>query len=97
MLAADDYRRMTAAAAAGLLARGLRRGDRVAVVTPSTAFRPTMPRSSRLQVIAVVAAALRSGLVPVPINPLLTEAERAHIIEDSGAAAVLEAPTIWSP
>lgn len=90
VLAADDYRRMTAAAAAGLLARGLRRGDRVAVVTPEHRFPADDAALLQAQVIAVVAAALRSGLVPVPINPLLTEAERAHIIEDSGAAAVLE-------
>ena len=89
VLAADDYRQMTAAAAGGLLSRGLRRGDRVAVVTPEHRFPADDAAFLQAQVIAVVAAALRSGLVPVPINPLLTEAERAHIIDDSGSRAVL--------
>ncbi|HQR80391.1 MAG TPA: AMP-binding protein [Actinomycetota bacterium] len=89
VLAADEYQRMSAAAAGGLRARGLTAGDRVAIVTPEHRF--PAREAARLQacVVAVVGAALRTGLVPVPVNPLLTPGEQAHIVADSGAAAVL--------
>ncbi|MEZ5185100.1 MAG: AMP-binding protein [Candidatus Nanopelagicales bacterium] len=89
VLDATEYQRMTRAAASGLRARGLQPGDRVAVVTPEHRFAAQEAAALQARVIAVVAAALRTGLVPVPINPLLTPAERAHIVEDSGAAVVV--------
>lgn len=92
VLDAAAYRAQTARAAAGLRAAGLTKGDRVAIVTPE--HRYPLERAAVLQarVIALVAGALRSGLIPVPINPLLTQAERAHIVTDSGAALeVIEA------
>ena len=91
VLAAVDYQRMSLAAAGGLRARGLGPGGRVAVVTPEHRF--PAPEAAYLQacVIAVVGAALRTGLVPVPINPLLTDAERDLIVADSGAALVVSA------
>jgi long-chain acyl-CoA synthetase len=89
VLDAEQYQRMTVAAAAGLREAGLRAGDRVAIVTPE--HRYPAAEAARLQaaVVAIVAAALRSGLTPVPINPLLTPAERDHIVTDSGAALVV--------
>lgn len=53
---------------------GLRSGDRIAVYS-----------RNRAEVIEVVAAALRAGIVPVPINPLLTRPEVDYILDDSGA------------
>lgn len=88
-LEADQYQRMTVMAAAGLRALGLRAGDRVAVVTPEHRYDPADSADLQARVIAIVAAALRSGLVPVPINPLLTPSEREHIVSDSGAAVTL--------
>lgn len=86
VLTAEEYHRRAGYAAAGLRARGLAYGDRVAIVTPEHRFPAAQAAFLQARVIALVAGALRSGLVPVPINPLLTEAERAHIVTDSGAA-----------
>lgn len=58
----------------GLKAAGLSRGDRVAVLA-----------SNRIELIEVCTASLRVGIVPVPINSLLTEREIEYLLEDSGA------------
>ncbi len=86
VLTAEDYRRHTARAASGLRASGLTPGDRVAIVTPEHRYPRDEAAVLQARVVALVAGALRSGLVPVPINPMLTQAEREHIISDSGAA-----------
>lgn len=66
--------------AAGALARaGLVPGDRVLVVAPpSTA------------VVVVALAALRTGVVPVVVNPALLPAERATIEDDARATLAVE-------
>jgi long-chain acyl-CoA synthetase len=66
-------------AAAWLAERGLRAGDRVAVVTPND------PRS-----LALAHGALRTGIVPVFVNPGLPAPERAWILEDSDPALVID-------
>jgi acyl-CoA synthetase (AMP-forming)/AMP-acid ligase II len=59
---------------AGLLARhGVQRRDRIAVFS-----------ANRLEVLEVSVGALRAGIVPVPISPLLTPAEVRYLLEDSG-------------
>jgi long-chain acyl-CoA synthetase len=66
--------------AAGWLAlQGLRSGDRVAVVTPND------PR-----LLALAHGALRTGVVPVFVNPGLQPPERAWILEDCEPALVVE-------
>lgn len=57
-----------------LLAGGLRSGDRIALFS-----------QNRSEVIEVASGALRAGLIPVPINPLLTRPELTYVLEDSGA------------
>lgn len=64
--------------AAGLSAKGLTPGHRVATWLPKTPLACMMP---------LVAA--RAGLVHVPINPVLRRAQVAHILADSGAALLL--------
>lgn len=60
---------------AGLLsAGGLRPRDRIAVWS-----------SNRAESLEVTTGALRAGIVPVPVNALLTPSEAAYLIEDSGA------------
>ena len=60
---------------AGLLkAGGLRFRDRVAVWS-----------ANRVESLEVTTGALRAGIVPVPVNSLLTPGEAAYMIEDSGA------------
>ncbi|RST30977.1 acyl-CoA ligase (AMP-forming), exosortase A system-associated [Sphingomonas ginkgonis] len=60
--------------AAGLRARGLAPGDRVASWMGKTSLACLLPL-----------AAARAGLVHVPVNPVLRRAQAAHILADSGA------------
>jgi len=65
---------------AGSLAhRGLRRGDRIAL---------SLPGSSTY--LSVVLGALRSGIVPVPLDPRLTPYERENILADVGPSLLIE-------
>lgn len=64
--------------AAGLVALGLRPGARLAVLLPNTLDFPIH-----------LFAALRAGLVVVPLNTGYTPAEVRHQLADSGAAAVV--------
>ncbi|MDQ3878743.1 MAG: AMP-binding protein [Actinomycetota bacterium] len=57
-----------------LRAAGVKRRDRVAVLA-----------SNRIELLEVTIGALRAGIVPVPINALLTPPEIAYVLEDSGA------------
>jgi long-chain acyl-CoA synthetase len=66
------------ALAAWLLAQGLERGDRVAIMMPNV---PQVP-------VAVVAV-LRAGLVVVNIDPLYTAQELEHRLRDAGAKAIV--------
>ncbi len=60
---------------------GLRPGDRVAVVL-----------GNRSETYAVVLGCLHAGLVLVPVNWHLTAPEIAHVVVDSGAAALVVDP-----
>ncbi len=71
--------------ATGRLARGLRdlgfvSGDRVATWLPKTIEACLMPM-----------AVARAGLIHVPINPALRTSQVSHILEDSGAVALVTA------
>jgi acyl-CoA ligase (AMP-forming) (exosortase A-associated) len=66
------------ALAAALGGRGLARGDRVASWLPKTRLTGLLPL-----------ACARSGLIHVPVNPLLKRLQVAHILADSGAALLL--------
>ncbi len=57
---------------------GLERGDRVATWLNKSWIACIMPL-----------AAVRAGLVHVPVNPLLKRAQVAHILSDSGAAMLI--------
>jgi long-chain acyl-CoA synthetase len=64
---------------AGLLhARGVRPGDRVAMMLPNVPH-----------FVAIYYGILRLGAVVVPMNPLLRRRETTHVLTDSGATAVL--------
>ncbi len=67
--------------AAMLAERGLAPGDRVATWLGKSWLACLMPL-----------AAVRAGLVHVPINPLLKRAQVAHILSDSGARLLLTNP-----
>jgi long-chain acyl-CoA synthetase len=70
----SELRRTVGDLAAGLVAAGLRPGDRLAVQAPTSA-----------EFVAVYLAALQAGLVVVPVNPGYTVPELEHILSDSGA------------
>ncbi|MFI4930309.1 MAG: long-chain-fatty-acid--CoA ligase [Burkholderiales bacterium] len=64
--------------AAWLQARGLTKGDRVAIMLPNL-----------LQYPVALAGVLRAGLVVVNVNPLYTPRELEHQLKDSGAKAIV--------
>lgn len=70
--------RRSRAWAAHLQARGVSPGDRVAVQA-----------SASVGMLVATVAHLRSGIVHVPINTRYRDAEILHILEDSGAAALV--------
>jgi len=88
-LTADSARDGAVVAAQALAAAGLRAGERVAIVTPE--HRGTQQEAALLQGLALALAlgALRSGIIPVMINPLLTADEREYIIGDAGPSLVV--------
>jgi acyl-CoA synthetase (AMP-forming)/AMP-acid ligase II len=75
--AADAERRQRQVAGA-LAGRGLAEGDRLGVVAPSS-----------VEVLVVVLAALRRGIVPVILNPALLPAEQDALLADAEPALVL--------
>ena len=64
--------------AALLHSKGLRPADRLVIVSPSSA-----------DLLVLVLAALRRGIVPVLLNPALLEAEQEELIADADPALVL--------
>lgn len=72
---AEDAQRCAAGA---LRARGLRRGDRVAIIAGSS---PAY--------VAAALGALRTGVVPVLLNPSLVPAEQQALLDDAEPALVL--------
>ena len=64
--------------ARGLLARGLARGDRIAILS-----------ANRYESIALMLGAMRAGIIPVPINHRFPAALIATVIADSGALLVV--------
>ena len=65
-------------AAAGLVAEGLCRGDRVAVYLPK-----------QVETVVAIFGTARAGGVFVPVNPVLKAQQVAHILGDSGAKVLI--------
>ncbi|MFF5776903.1 class I adenylate-forming enzyme family protein [Streptomyces virginiae] len=73
------------AVAGHLAARGVRRGDRVAVMLQNTPH-----------FVLAVLAAWKAGAVVVPLNPMYKSGEVGHILRDSGTAALVCDGGAWS-
>ncbi len=73
-----EWDRLSHALAAWLQSKGLKHGDRVAIMMPNL-----------LQYPVAVAAVLRAGLIAVNVNPLYTARELEHQLKDSGAIAIM--------
>ncbi|MGW7438132.1 class I adenylate-forming enzyme family protein [Streptomyces sp. NPDC054849] len=67
-----------------LAARGIRRGDRVAVMLQNTPH-----------FVLAVLAAWKAGAVVVPLNPMYKSGEVGHVLGDSGAAALVCDGRAW--
>ncbi|MBW5483577.1 AMP-binding protein [Streptomyces bambusae] len=72
-------------AAGHLAARGVRPGDRVAVMLQNTPH-----------FVLAVLAAWKAGAIVVPLNPMYKAAEVMHILRDSGAAALVCEAGAWA-
>ncbi|MEV7615601.1 AMP-binding protein [Streptomyces sp. NPDC089799] len=68
-----------------LAARGVRPGDRVAVMLQNTPH-----------FVLAVLAAWKAGAVVVPLNPMYKSGEVRHVLADSGAAALVCEATAWT-
>lgn len=73
-----DIDEMSVALGAWLQAKGLQRGDRIALMMPN------IP-----QYTVAIAAVLRAGFAVVNVNPLYTPRELEHQLKDSGAKAIV--------
>jgi long-chain acyl-CoA synthetase len=73
------------ALAVALAARGLGRGDRLAL------FLQNVP-----QFVIALLAAWKLGAIAVPVNPMLKERELRYVLVDSGARAVISLADLWN-
>jgi len=69
--------------AAALVERGIRPGDRVALVCPNT-----------VEFVTAYYGVIAAGGTVVPVPTLLRAGEAAHLVRDSGASAVLYHPAV---
>jgi long-chain acyl-CoA synthetase len=82
LLTSTEANAQAVRSAKSLFDQGIRPGDRVAIVTPEHRF--PQPQAAELQAatIAISLGCLRAGVIPVMINPSLTESERRKIVAD---------------
>jgi acyl-CoA synthetase (AMP-forming)/AMP-acid ligase II len=80
-----EFDRWTRAVAADMLARGLRRGDRVLVQLPNC-----------LEALVVQVAAFRAGAVDVPVVPIYREHEMRQILADCRPTVVCSTASLGS-
>jgi long-chain acyl-CoA synthetase len=73
------------ALAVALAARGLGRGDRIAL------FLQNVP-----QFVIAMLAAWKLGAIAVPVNPMLKERELRYVLADSGAKALISLQDLWN-
>jgi len=82
---ADTVEADSDALAAAFAARGLGRGDRIAL------YLQNMP-----QFVIGMLAAWKIGGIVVPVNPMLKERELRYVLSDSGARAIVSLQDLWN-
>jgi long-chain acyl-CoA synthetase len=73
------------ALAVALAARGIGRGDRIAL------YLQNVP-----QFVIATLAAWKLGAIVVPVNPMLKERELRYVLADSGARAIISLQDLWN-
>ena len=89
VLTAAEAEPQALAAAARLVRAGLNPGDRVALIAPDSRANAASAARTQAAVAALAWGALRVGIVPVMVNPVLQDRERADFVADSRVALVL--------
>ncbi|GAA2980917.1 class I adenylate-forming enzyme family protein [Streptomyces fulvorobeus] len=82
-----DYRETDAlsdSVAGHLAARGLRRGDRVAIMLQNTP-----------QFVIALLGAWKAGATVVPLNPMYKSGEVGHVLKDAGVSALVCSDRAW--
>ena len=87
VLRADEAEARSVAAAGQLLQRGLNPGDRVAMSAPEPQLAPATAAQAQAALACAAFGALRAGITPVMLNPLLTPDESADYLSDVAASA----------
>jgi long-chain acyl-CoA synthetase len=78
-----ELEQAAACIAQSLSERGLRGGDRIAILWPNS-----------IELVVLMLGALRAGLIAVPINPRLKASEIAYVLEHSGARLCYSEPAL---
>jgi long-chain acyl-CoA synthetase len=78
-----ELEQAVACIAQSLSERGLRGGDRIAMLWPNS-----------IELVVLMLGAFRAGLVAVPINPRLKASEIAYVLEHSGARLCYSEPAL---
>jgi len=74
----DEIERLSSSFGSALTGLGVKPGDRVALMLPNTP-----------QMIIAIIGAWKAGAIVVPLNPLYTEHELEHALNESGAETVI--------
>ncbi|MFJ3712035.1 class I adenylate-forming enzyme family protein [Streptomyces sp. NPDC090053] len=76
--------RLSDSVAGHLVAKGLRRGDRVAIMLQNTPH-----------FVLALLGAWKAGAVVVPLNPMYKSGEVAHVLRDAGVTALICSDRAW--
>lgn len=93
VLSAAEARRRSAAAAARLVQAGFEPGDRVAMSAPEPHLLPPQAAQTQAALACAAFGALRAGIIPVVLNPLLSADESEAYLSDVDAGAHLRQGT----
>ena len=82
----EEFERRTNKLAQGLLSLGLRKGDRIGIVS-----------WNRGEIVEIEVACYKAGIVRIPVNARIALTETIHVLNDSEANVVFVGPEHWGP